>query len=95
MLHVVLQPEVLMGIAAAAGAAACFDGAVPAAGAGCARGAAGARTAWLFGERWTATAGGGLLVAIGLVLVLAGGGLLGSSRPVTRLEEPGPVVDER
>jgi hypothetical protein len=50
---------------------------------------------WLFGERWTATAGGGLLVATGLLLVLAGGGLLGSSRPVTRLEEPGPVVDER
>jgi drug/metabolite transporter (DMT)-like permease len=48
----------------------------------------------LFGERWGATAGGGVLVAAGLVLVLAGGAALGSSggrtshEMLTRSKEP-------
>lgn len=36
----------------------------------------------LFGERWSATAGGGVLVVTGLLLVLAGGAALGAARSV-------------
>ena len=50
---------------------------------------------WLFGERWGETPAGGLLLAAGLLLVLAGGWVLGSSRPVRRIEETGGAADER
>ncbi|MCW3013208.1 MAG: hypothetical protein JWO02_300 [Solirubrobacterales bacterium] len=35
----------------------------------------------LFDERWSATAGGGVVVALGLTLVLLGGAVLGAARP--------------
>jgi drug/metabolite transporter (DMT)-like permease len=41
----------------------------------------------MFGERWSSTPGGGALVGAGLVLVLAGGGVLGASRSVAALGE--------
>jgi drug/metabolite transporter (DMT)-like permease len=40
----------------------------------------------LFEERWGSTPVGGALLGLGLVLVLAGGGVLGASRPVAGFE---------
>jgi drug/metabolite transporter (DMT)-like permease len=50
---------------------------------------------WLFGERWGETPAGGLLLAAGLLLVLAGGWVLGSSRPVRRIEGTGGAPNQR
>jgi drug/metabolite transporter (DMT)-like permease len=47
---------------------------------------------WLFGELWPGSLLGDAALAAGLVLVLAGGGMLGASRAVARLEAPS--VDE-
>jgi drug/metabolite transporter (DMT)-like permease len=44
---------------------------------------------WLFGEAWRGTLLGDAALAAGLALVLAGGGLLGASRPVAGLEGAG------
>ena len=40
----------------------------------------------LFGERWSGTPGGGAAVGLGLLLVLAGGAVLGASRSVAAAE---------
>jgi hypothetical protein len=40
----------------------------------------------LFGESWADTTGGGAVVALGLLLVLAGGAALGASRSVAAAE---------
>jgi drug/metabolite transporter (DMT)-like permease len=40
----------------------------------------------LFGERWSATPGGGAAVGLGLLLVLGGGAALGASRSVAAVE---------
>jgi drug/metabolite transporter (DMT)-like permease len=48
---------------------------------------------WLFGESWRGTAVADAALALGLVLVLAGGGILGASRAVAGLE--GSTADER
>jgi drug/metabolite transporter (DMT)-like permease len=42
---------------------------------------------WLFDERWGSSVGGGSLIVLGLLLVLAGGGALGASRAVSGLED--------
>jgi drug/metabolite transporter (DMT)-like permease len=48
----------------------------------------------LFGEDWGQTPGGGALVALGLLLVLGGGGVLGSARTVASYEQAASAGDE-
>jgi drug/metabolite transporter (DMT)-like permease len=50
---------------------------------------------WLFGESWPGTPAADVGLALGLALVLAGGGVLGTSRAVVGLEHPGAVAGER
>jgi drug/metabolite transporter (DMT)-like permease len=49
---------------------------------------------WLFAEGWPGTVAGDAILAAGLALVLAGGGVLAASRPVSGLEDAGGTLHQ-